>query len=319
MQKPLADSSLSAMIRVPMVVTTGLLLPNTNVLDNPKKLLANRIEAKANFTLGHYLRTRGVVKPPGCCYSRPMYRHLATSIPGFVQQLAVCYLRPGYFFYVAGCIKDGKVGEEVDQRLLVRYGIARSRWSRARRKKAGEASLQDLRYQGFWVLLATHGRSPFFEEERNAMRDFRREPLLCFGLAISHKEGHPHVRIACREMEMLRAHFLARALSRRAERLEREFRVLPFEPYAPVRAQLGELIREVNRSRKKAGLEAVEEDCVRARRRICRPFDPEAMQADRRWEAYFARFPRWKAEGASSRGEGDTAEFRGPGQAQQGN
>lgn len=236
-----------------------------------------------------------------------MYRHVASSIPGFLQQLAVCYLRHEYFFYVAGCIKDGRSAGEVDQRLLERYGMARSRWAKARGRKKGEASLQYLRYQGFWVILATHGRGTFFEEERRVLRDFRREPLLCFGLAVSHREGHPHVRIAFREMEMLKNHFLARALTRRAGRLEGEFRALPFEPYAPVRAQLGELLREVNRLRKRAGLEAVEEGCLRSRRRICRPFDAEEMDIDRRWEAHFARFPRWEAEGAGGAGKGDQA------------
>ncbi|MBU0717022.1 MAG: hypothetical protein KJ749_02135 [Planctomycetes bacterium] len=52
-----------------------------------------------------------------------------------------------------------------------------------------------------------------------------------------------------------------------------EFGLVDFEPYAPVRRQLLNLLRAVNRARKEAGLEPVPMSCLRLKRRIYRPFD----------------------------------------------
>src|SRR5947209_4462088 len=93
------------------------------------------------------------------------YRCEATSAEGFVQQIASCYLPHGYWFYVTGFVPEGKDPRRVDEKLLDKYGIARSRQSRARRKLAGFANLHYLRFERTFVLLATHGTHPFFEEE----------------------------------------------------------------------------------------------------------------------------------------------------------
>src|SRR5262245_16793792 len=94
-----------------------------------------------------------------------MYRSEATSVEGFVQQRAVSYLGNGYWFYVTGEIPEGKDPAKVDEKLLARYRIDLSKWARARRKRAGFANLQYIRFERFFVLLATHGVHPFFEEE----------------------------------------------------------------------------------------------------------------------------------------------------------
>ena len=36
------------------------------------------------------------------------YRSEATSVEGFVQQIACCYLRHGYWFYVTGVVPERK-------------------------------------------------------------------------------------------------------------------------------------------------------------------------------------------------------------------
>jgi len=41
-------------------------------------------------------------------YGVMQYRCVATSLAGFLQQLTVSYLSHGYWFYVTGCIPDGK-------------------------------------------------------------------------------------------------------------------------------------------------------------------------------------------------------------------
>ena len=63
-----------------------------------------------------------------------MYYCEATSIEGFVQQLAVSYLKNGYWFYVTGFVPEGKNSETVDRKLIDRYEIDISKWTRARRK-----------------------------------------------------------------------------------------------------------------------------------------------------------------------------------------
>ena len=50
------------------------------------------------------------------------YRCVATSVAGFVQQLAVAYVAHGYWFYVTGWIPQGKPPEAIDRKLIERKG-----------------------------------------------------------------------------------------------------------------------------------------------------------------------------------------------------
>ena len=103
-----------------------------------------------------------------------MYRCEVPSVGGFVQQVAVSYLTHGYFFYVAGVVPEGKDARRVDEKLIERYELDVSKWTRARRKRAGLANVAYLRHGRFFVLLATAGKHRFFEDEGRAVRDFRR-------------------------------------------------------------------------------------------------------------------------------------------------
>jgi hypothetical protein len=202
-----------------------------------------------------------------------MYRCEATSVEGFVQQLAVSYLAHGYWFYVTGHVPDRKDPHAVDRKLIEHYGIDHSKWERARRKRAGAANVQYLRFERFFVLLATHGAHPFFDEEGNVVHDARRVPIRFHGYALSHHGGHPHVRIEQAEYNRLKAYFLDVATHRSADQLAAELGRLPFEPYAPVRRQLLAVLRAVNRARGTAAMESVASTCFRFRRQICRPFE----------------------------------------------
>jgi hypothetical protein len=202
-----------------------------------------------------------------------MYQFEATSVEGFVQQLAVSYLGHGYWFYVMGEVPEGKDVCRVDEKLIARYQIDRSKWARARRKRAGFANLHYLRFDRVFLLLATHGSHPFFLEEASAIRDARKTPIRFHGYSISYRGGHPHVRIEQEEYKRLKAYFLDLALRWSVERLEAEFSRLPFEPYAPVRRQLLAVLRSVNRERKRGGLPLVPNTCFRFIRRIYRPFE----------------------------------------------
>jgi len=206
------------------------------------------------------------------------YHYLPTSVPGFVQQLAVAYIARGYFFYTAGHIPPGKRPEDIDQKLLTRYGIPMSRWQRARRRLTGRASLQYMRYGSFWLMIATHGKHEFFEREKAVLRDVRREPIAFAGYSIGYSRGtddrfHVSVRIHQNEYRWLKQFMVQFARNATREEVEEEFSRLRFEPYAPVVRQLFSVLRAVNRARSELGMEPVPAECVRTRRRVIKAFD----------------------------------------------
>lgn len=175
-------------------------------------------------------------------------------------------------FYVSGWIPEGKDPRLVDRKLVDRYGINISKWSRSRRKSAGEARLQYIRYDRRFLLLATHGKHRFFEEERQSIRDARRTPIKAFGYAISHRGGHSHVRIEKGEYKRIQAYLMGLATRCSIERVLAVLRRLPYEPYAPVRRQVLNIVRALNRERQALGLDLVNFDEIRFRRRIVKPF-----------------------------------------------
>lgn len=201
------------------------------------------------------------------------YRCEATSVAGFIQQVAVAYLARGYWFYVAGRIPGGKEAREVDRKLIEKYDIDTPRWERVRRKKAGLANIQYIRHKRFFLLMATHGKHRFFEEEAVRVRDARRVPIKYASYSVSHRGGHASVRIDQDHYRRLKVYLTDLAVRRSAEHMAEEFRMLHFEPYAPVRRQLMHLHRAVNRARTQAHRDPVSTGCLRLRRRVCSPFD----------------------------------------------
>src|SRR5580658_2517961 len=93
------------------------------------------------------------------------YRSEVVSVEGFVQQIACCYLRHGYWFYVTSHVPKRKDPAAIAAKLVAKYGIAVSESTRARRKRAGVANLQLLRHGRFFVIIATAGRHQFRQEE----------------------------------------------------------------------------------------------------------------------------------------------------------
>lgn len=121
-------------------------------------------------------RHRGWPQQPHTCSFRTRewslrYRCVATSPEGLVQQLAVCYLRHGYWWYVAGRIPVGKDPFAVDQKLIEKCGIDLTDYQRAKRKRNGLANMQYIRHRRFFLLLVTEGHHPFKKQERNRIRD----------------------------------------------------------------------------------------------------------------------------------------------------
>lgn len=206
------------------------------------------------------------------------YRCEAASLEGFIQQLAASYLRHGYFFYVTGTIREGKDAREIDHRIIERYGLAISKFTRARRKKSGTASVQYLRHERFFILLATHGKHRFFDEEVE-IKDARETPIRYEGYSVSVRAGRSSVRIDRGTYLNLKAYFEDIAAKRSVETLSKQLRGLPFSPYAPVRSQFFAILRSVNRARQVAGFEPVPRAAIRVRRAPVKTFEAEPSDA----------------------------------------
>jgi hypothetical protein len=203
------------------------------------------------------------------------YRYRAFSVGGLIQQLAVCYVQRGYWFYVIGQIPKGKNYRLIDRKILSQYQIEMSKFQRYRLKKKGLANVQYLRYRNTFVLLATQGEHLFFSEEQNALRDVRESPMRLFGYTITYKNGRVLVGLDEETYRNLKTAFLRLALRRTSDALGWKLKTLPFEPYRPVYRQVLAICKTVNRKRKTAGLPLLPYSAIRRKRRSYRPFDGE--------------------------------------------
>ena len=223
------------------------------------------------------------------------YKWEATTLEGFIQQLAVAYVARGYFFYVTGCVPKRISAAEHDRRLIAKFDVAKSKWSRYRRKlRLGPdgrplANVQYLRHRDFWVLLATAGHHRFFAEHearkdvqpqmKRQYRDVRETPVTYGGYSVSWRD-RASVRISPRAYSDLKAHFLHLAAKESRNSLEREFSRAPFEPYGGVTRQMFAILRAVNRVRRTAGLPLVPRLSIRVKRQVVKPFDERTRYGD---------------------------------------
>lgn len=243
------------------------------------------------MSFGDLARSRKQVPTP--CHNKVVVREYpveATSVEGFVQQV-VQYITHGYRYFVTGTIPASKDPHTVDAKLLERYSVQATKWTRARRKHQGQANLRYLRHGRFFVILATPGRHPFFEQERSVIKDVREVPIKHAGYSISYRPGgrqrdgspdpkyRAHVRIETKRYRELKSYFTGLATHRTADKLAAEFWAVPFEPYAPIRRQLHNILRAVNRARQAAGYEKLRYSVLRYKRRIVRPFEPSEERA----------------------------------------
>ena len=204
------------------------------------------------------------------------YRCVATSLEGFVQQLAVAYVTRGYFYYVVGQVPTAKNPADIDRKLVQKYGITWKKWKRAHRKQQGLANMQYIRYRRQFVLLCTEGQHVFRQRERDSIRDVRRVGIRACGYLISYRSGHVQVRIDDDTYRKLKAWYCDLALRRKRDKLVEEFYRFPFEPYAPIRRQAFNILREVNRKRRRAGYQVLPTSCIWLKRRVIKPFETAA-------------------------------------------
>lgn len=208
------------------------------------------------------------------------YRCVATSLEGFIQQLAVSYVGRGYWFYATGKISGDKCLESIDRKLVEKYDITSKKWVRARRKSQGLANMQYIRFEDFFVLLATEGSHVFKEREREQIRDARRNALKFGGYQVAYRNNHVQVRIDDETYQLLKAYYVDLAVRRNKEFMVEEFYRFPYEPYAPIRRQAFNILRQVNRVRKRAGYEQLPTSCIWLKRRIVKPFEAVEQKAD---------------------------------------
>ncbi len=213
---------------------------------------------------------------------------MASSPEGLVQQVAVCYLRHGYWFYVSGWIKGGKNPARLDQKLLVKYGIDLNEREKADRKRRGLANMQYIRHANWFLLLATEGHHEFKQHERKQIRDCRRHPIKFEGYSISYRRSpitpigggepkwHACVRIDGPTYKQLKSYFLDRATHRNAKSLAQDFARIPYSRFAPVRRQLLNILRAVNKARSKQRFEELSPSVLKLRRTIMKPFEHQS-------------------------------------------
>ena len=223
------------------------------------------------------------------------YRYLAASREGFIQQVATSYVNRGYRFFVPVWIPEHKTPELIDEKLIGWYGIAMDSGKRFRRKEKGLANVQYIRFGRFALLLATLGKHEFFQGEAANIRDCSKVPIIALGYSIKYVQGgnvlkqsqaNPNgqperdrkhrvrVQIARDLYKQLSAELVGQACCRREDWFRWRFWNLGFEPYAPVRKQMLELLRRVNSKRRASGLSVIPAEVIRFRRRIVKPFGP---------------------------------------------
>jgi hypothetical protein len=200
------------------------------------------------------------------------YRCEAASVEAFVQHVGVTLLRSGYVFYVTGVVPKKRRPCEVDAKMIGKYGIVASKFTRARRKRAGLPNAHYLRHGDFWVCLTTVGHQKFFAAEGKAVRDARKVPIKYGGYAVGFYEGKPSIRLDEGTYLNLRAYLEDIATKRSADALGKMIYNLPFRPYRGVRTQLFQILDGVNAARAAAGLDEVPKTSVRFYRKPIRIF-----------------------------------------------
>ena len=111
-------------------------------------------------------------------YRCPHYRCVTTSMEGLLQQVALSYLRHGYWWYVTGIVPERKEPLEIDDNILTKYDIRKDWRYIAHNKNRGLANLQYIRHGRFYLLLATKGFHEFKDREAKRIRDARHCPIL---------------------------------------------------------------------------------------------------------------------------------------------
>jgi hypothetical protein len=195
------------------------------------------------------------------------YRYVVSSPEGLVKiATQLISRRCRYWFVVKGVLPPDTDRERIDRQLLEKYEVPATKDQayqlRKRAKTDGQprATVRYLRFEQHFLLMATEGRSVFHAERQ--FQDLRRVPLELFGYSLGFRNDRASVRIGDEQFRILKEHFRGIAVRYPCERLGEEINSLPFLRYAPVRDQLLQLVRVVNRTRAAWGLAPIPRDAV---------------------------------------------------------
>lgn len=116
-------------------------------------------------------------------------RHLVISIEGMVAQL-VTLISKGYRYYFVGRIAAGDDREVRDSRMLRYYDADLPKWTRERRRLRRLANFRYLRYEDWFIVLATEGeKERFLAEDGKRIRHVTKTPIPFKGYLIGYKQG----------------------------------------------------------------------------------------------------------------------------------
>ena len=138
--------------------------------------------------------------------------------------------RGRYFYHVSGVVPKRLTPHQHDRRMLEKYDVAHSKWSRYRRKQRKGpdgrplANVQYIRYRDFWVLLCTDGYHKFFTEHQKCDKygnvveqgfvDFRKTALKYGGYSIGYAGDRLSVRLTGQAYRELKSYYLGQARQR---------------------------------------------------------------------------------------------------------
>lgn len=177
--------------------------------------------------------------------------YLCRSEDALVQQTVYLIGRWGFRFYSMAKVPLDKPPDVADEKLTT---LA---WS--------SPGCRYLRFDRVGILLAKHGRHPFFEQEE--FKDCRQYPITLCGYSIAfykHKKKgvakwHATASLAERQFFTFKSALVSIACE---PGIEATMRKLPVLPYAGVRTQLFKMRAAVNQARKAEGLEPLGYDAL---------------------------------------------------------
>ena len=190
------------------------------------------------------------------------YRFETKSINAFVDQI-VRLLGKGYFRCIRVRIPDHKDPRAVVDKVLGLYDVRQPRWRRERRNLKASAAVHLVWFDRMFVLMLSKGRHDAIEADHHKnLLNLNRTALNVFGYSIKRdvRSRKTNIRLTPEVYRKVNAHMATIAVwdsYRKAERLEREFRRLPYQPYAPVFGQLVSIVKKTNVLRKHRGFEAI--------------------------------------------------------------
>lgn len=135
-----------------------------------------------------------------------------------------------------------------------------------------------LKFHGYGISLSRGGYEKKTPEEKQAYREAKARAIAAGENHRRIPRGRRHERWVARvvindeRFRMLEAELLGMATHRTADYLAMKFSCVPFLPYAPVKLQLKQLLRHVNKARQHVGYERVPIDCIRYRKKMTSPY-----------------------------------------------